>query len=483
MGNNIRFYADIMQPPSEVTGSFNLVIVKIYDKTIKFIVDCGMYQEREYEQQNVAFPVKPETLDFAVLTHNHVDHNGRFPFLVKSGFSGPIFTTVPTSMLLGRALGDNLKVMSDTSKRSNSSQLYCEDDVDKTLKQMVPCKYLEPIVVNEHVILHFLYNGHLTGAASVLVQIKCQGCKDIWILFSGDYNNKNMFFPVPPIREWIRDIPHLTVVCESTYGLMNSWDIEYVFEENILNAIRAEKTVIIPAFSLGRSQEVLWTLKDMKERYRQEFRGLPIYFDGKLAFYYTDMYRHLYEERTDDGKRVVEFYEDKIDFIPPDLIRVSDKGIRRDIVADSKSKIIVTTSGMGSYGPAQTYIPAYIKRSDALIHFTGYCAEGTLGYRLKEAEIGEVVEVGGLQVEKAGNVEFTKEFTAHAKADELIQFLQQFRNLDTVLVNHGSSEAKKAFAKRVVKEVRPNQVGILGEEYFFRVNSDGFDKQMGSKFK
>ena len=196
MTKNTRFYVDIMQPPTEVTGSFNLVILKVNDETIKFVVDCGMYQEREYEEQNQKFPVDPETLDFAVLTHNHLDHNGRFPYLVHSGFRKPIYTTVATSRLLGRALEDNLKVMEDTSTRSNVGKLYDEQDVYITLEQVVPCEYLEPVAVNEHVTLHFLWNGHLIGASSVLVQIKNSGCDDIWILFTGDLNNKNMFFPV-----------------------------------------------------------------------------------------------------------------------------------------------------------------------------------------------------------------------------------------------------------------------------------------------
>ena len=152
-------------------------------------------------------------------------------------------------------------------------------------------------------------------------------------------------------------------------------------------------------------------------------------------------------------------------------------------LTDTSVKIILTTSGMGSYGPAQTYIPAYIQCKKALIHFTGYCAEDTLGRRLRDAEIGDIVTVGGLDVEKQGNVEFTTEFTAHAKADELIEYLLQFESLNTVLVNHGSKEAKAAFAKRVKKEVKPQYVGRLGEGYIFRIGENGFEKQLATEFK
>lgn len=488
MPNNVRFYADIMQGPTEVTGSFNVVDFKVNDETIKFAVDCGMYQERGYEEQNLDFPIDPSTLDFAILTHNHVDHNGRFPYLVRKGFTKSIYTTVATSRLLGKAFEDNLKVMSDTSQRGNGGALYDEKDVQEALSHIVPCEYLEPVVVNDHVVIHFLWNGHLVGASSVLVQLKNSGCNDIWILFSGDYNSKNMFFPVPCYRNWIKQIPNLTVVCESTYGLMDSTEIVPCFEENVIRALRDGKTVIIPAFSLGRSQEVLWTIKHLQETNPKDLRGVPVFFDGKLAFFYTKMYQKLWEEDQERLKignphKIVNFYEDKIDFLPRNLVYVVDKGVRNAILEDNKKKLVVTTSGMGSYGPAQTYIPAYIQCRKALIHFTGYCAEDTLGRRLKDAEIGDIVRVGGLDVEKQGNVEFTNEFTAHAKADELIDYLLQFESLNTVLINHGSAAAKEAFAKRVIREVKPKHVGRLGDGYVFRIGENGFEKQMSTQFK
>ena len=473
-----RFYADILQPPTEVTGSFTLVVVKANDRTIKFVVDCGLYQEREYEKQNYDFPTDPEELDFAILTHNHVDHTGRFPFLVHKGFRGPIYTTNVTQALLGRALGDNLKVMSDTSRRRNNGPLYDEGDIDQTLKLTRGCEYLKPVMVSENVVLHFLNNGHLPGAACVLIQLKCSGFKDIWILFSGDYNNSNMFFPVPPFRDWICKLPNLTVIIESTYGTMNLSDIHYCFEENILKAVEDGCTIVVPAFSLGRGQEILAVLKDMQAKYPDIMTGVPIYYDGKLAFYYTDMYRFLYDQG------MVNFFQDKIDFIPDNCVRVADRQMRRNVIADTNRKIIVTSSGMGSYGPAQTYIPAIMQRNKSLIHFTGYCAEGTLGYRLKEAQIGDIVEVAGLQIQKRGNVEFTNEFSAHAKGDQLLGLLLQFEHLDTVLVNHGSYENKHEFAKRIIRQFEPNEpnVGILGEDYFYRINSNGFDKTMTTKW-
>ena len=134
-----------------------------------------------------------------------------------------------------------------------------------------------------------------------------------------------------------------------------------------------------------------------------------------------------------------------------------------------------------SYGPAQTYLPTYLGREDCLIQFTGYTAEGTLGDRIKSAEVGDIINVAGVLVEKKARVEYTTEFSAHAKADEMIEFLNQFTNLRLVLVNHGETQVKNEFAKRIMKSVNTKATGILGEQ-FFRIDPYGFVKSMNTKF-
>ena len=138
---------------------------------------------------------------------------------------------------------------------------------------------------------------------------------------------------------------------------------------------------------------------------------------------------------------------------------------------------------MGSYGPAQVYIPAYLPNKKALIHFTGYTAEGTLGRKLKDTTPGDTIQVFGLMLVKKAEVEYTAEYSAHAKADEMIEFLKQFTNLRMVLVNHGQSAVKETFANRIMNEVAPRNVGILGNGYLFRVDTYGLIKTMGTKFE
>lgn len=198
---------------------------------------------------------------------------------------------------------------------------------------------------------------------------------------------------------------------------------------------------------------------------------LPIYLDGSLAIRYTDLFI----------KGKLDIKENMLNFLPENLTYVN-RSNRMYVLEDTERKIILTTSGMGSYGPAQVYIPEYITRKNALIHFTGYTAEGTLGSRLKNTPLGDTVEIGGLIARKLARVEYTTEYSAHAKANEMIEFLKQFRNLKLVLVNHGEAEVKNTFANRILKEVETKNVGLLGRDYFFRVSPYGLVKTLSTKF-
>lgn len=471
MGTKERNYADIMSIHQGVTGSCNLVTVKLPNYyNIRFVVDCGLFQEEQYNKLNWTLPFNPKNIDFCLVTHNHTDHIGRLPLMVKKGFSKNIYATETTCKFLPISLMDSYKVLKILSKRKNVKCLYSERDVENTLRLLKPCNYNQTFKIDEYTKVTFFDNGHLLGAAVILVQIHYPGYEDINLLFTGDYNNKNTFFDVKPIPKWVLELP-LTVIQESTYGDMDTNKVKKCFKENVKNCINENGTVVSLVFSLGRAQEILYELKKMQQR-KELDTEIPIYLDGKLAIKYTNLY-------IKDG---LDIKEEMRDFLPENFTFV-DKSNRGAVLKDTNRKIIVTTSGMGSYGPAQTYIPEYIKRKNALIQFTGYTAEGTLGSRLKNTEIGEMVQVGGIIVKKQAKVEYTTEYSAHAKANEMIEFLKQFKNLKLVLVNHGEERVKEIFAKRVLDEVEPKNVGLLGREYFFRINPYGLVKTLLTKFK
>lgn len=470
-GVRTRFYADIMAFNPEVTGSCKLVVVKYPNgETTKFVVDCGLFQESNYEEENKKLLFDPTTLDFVLVTHNHIDHTGRLPLLTARGYRKNMYMTYITQKLLRPALRNSYSVLKSIAKRNNTSALFSNEDVSMALNQTVGIRYEEEFNPVSNIKVVFFKNGHIPGAAVILVQISYEDYEPINIIFTGDYNNKNMFYEVPSIPDYVRELP-LTIVQEATYGNMNSTKMSCCFEDNIVNAIRKRKTALLLVFSLGRAQEILYIIKKLQDA-KKIAEDVTIYLDGKLCIAYTSMYQN----------EDFEFKEEMKDFFPKNL-KMVDETIRKEIIEDTNCKIIITTSGTGSYGPAQTYIPALLSREDVLIHFTGYTPKGTLGRKLKDTIKGETVKVAGLIVIKKADVEYTTEYSAHAKADVLIEFLNQFAKPKLVLVEHGENSVKEEYAERVLRETYAQYVGILGANYIFRVSSYGLVKTIGAKFK
>ncbi len=475
MGNKSRFYAYIEAMHEEVTGScFSVTVVFPNGNKLRFIVDCGLYQERDYDELNQKLNINLENISFVLVTHNHVDHTGRLPLLTKKGYTGPFYMSDVTAKIISPALNDSYKVLKERCEFENKPLIYTSANVYDVINQRKPIAFYEKTKINDNVSVTFLKNGHLVGASLILVQISYHDSSksirydDINLLFTGDYKPENVFFSVKKIPKWIRKLP-LTIIQEATYGNIDTKDIEYKFEENIISAAKKQKEIFIPAFSQGRFQEMMLYLKKLQDEQLLS-KKIPIFLDGNLAAQYTNLFL----------RKELELRPDVRDFVPENSGFVSDLQ-RKHILRNSESKIIISTSGMASYGPARTYLPAFITKKNALIHFTGYNAEGTMGRRVLDCKDGEEVMIGGNELTKRADVQNTLEFSGHAKADEMISFLKQFENLKFVLINHGTVEAKKEFSKRVKKEVEPKNVEIINRDYCFCVNAYGFLKKISSK--
>lgn len=471
MGRKPKPYVDIMDIHDKVTGSCHLcVIIFPNGDKLKFLVDCGMFQQEEGDELNKKFPFNASDIAFCLITHNHIDHTGRLPLLVKNEFRGKIYATETTCNLLPEALNDSYSVIKSRAKTEGKLHIYGEEDVANTVSLCAPCAYDETIEITENIRVNFFENAHLPGAAVILVRISFPGYEDINFLFTGDYNKRNVFQNEVHIPEWVRELP-LTVIQESTYGDTDSSEIEHCFDRNVLNAVEQGWTILAPVFSLQRAQEVLYRLKCLQVAGLLDVK-IPIYLDGRLAIRYTNMYLH----------GLAGIREDMLDFLPENFTYV-DKPLRNSLLnEDNSCKIILTTSGMGSYGPAHTYIPEFLGRQKMLIHFTGYTAVGTMGRAIKDTPDGEIIAIAGISIKKRAKVEYTSEFSSHAKADTMINFLNQFTNLKLVLVNHGEPEVKELFAERISKEVHTKEVRVLNRENVFRVGPWGLEKTIPTKF-
>lgn len=470
-----RLHIDIMDIHDKVTGSCHLCVVMYPNgEKTKFAVDCGLFQgegnQEETDKLNKSLPFNADEIDFGLITHNHIDHTGRLPLLVKKGFRGEIYTSETTCNFLPVALNDSYSVMKSNAKKAKTQPLYSEEDVGKTVNLSMPCSYDDTIEINENIRVNFFENAHLPGAALILVRIAYPGEENINLLFTGDYNNKSVFQNDVHLPSWVLELP-LTIIQESTYGDTNSEDIEPCFDRNLLQAVEQKWTVLVPVISLGRSQQILYRLRCLQIAGLLDV-NVPIYLDGKLTIAYTKMFLNGYAGIREDTKS----------FLPENITFV-DKPLRRTLLGENNScKIILTSSGMGSHGPASSYIPAYLGRKKTLIHFTCYVAEGTVGRMLKDVPSGEIAKLHNHEIVKKAKVEYTSEFSSHAQADTMIDFLNQFSNLRLVLINHGAPSVKEAFAKRILREVNTKNVKVLNRENVFRIGPWGLEKIIPSKF-
>ena len=471
MGKKVRFYCDVMATNPSVTGSCILISVRFpNNETLMFLVDIGSYQEEQYRYLNDSLFFKAENVSFCLITHNHVDHIGRLPFLIKKRFEGRIYTSKPTKSVIELALDDNFRVMKDEVKRRIGRMLYDSSDVAKTLKLIEGCEFSEEIEVFKNVHVTFLKNGHLPGAALIFVRISYPGYRDINLLFTGDYKSSNIFFEVDPIPQKIRN-KLITIIQECTYG-----DKDQVAKpclmENIINCIKNGGTVVAPVLSFGRAQEVLYKIKLSQDSGKLD-PNIPIIYDGRLSIKYTEKYL--------DGSLGIR--EEMKDFLPKNLIFV-DKKSRSAVLEDTSPKIIVATSGFGSFGPSQLYIRRFVQCAGNLIHFTtGYMGnEKSMRYKLIHAKYGDYVNIGGIPTCVKAMVMCTAEISGHEIAPELIRFLKQFKFINAVLVCHGEEDVKETYAARVKEEVNPKDVGILGNGYFYRIGPYGIIDSKPIKF-
>lgn len=477
MGNRLKMFADVMAFHQEVSGSCILVSVRFPDREqIKFVVDFGLYQGKDrdelYFKRNSEMPFDPEDISFALVTHNHIDHTGRLPYLVRKGFNGKIYTSYATKLVMPYALHDCRRILSENYVREHKKPIYSSQDIDYTMKLVQGVEFNTKISITPNIAVTFFQNAHILGAAMILVEITYGDEEPINLFFTGDYNSHNDFFDAQDIPEEVKNMRISSIMCESTYGTTSTQDIEYgQFKEVLLEEInKGKKHIIIPALSQQRSQQILYEIKKLQDS-NDLSTDIPIFFDGKLAQIFTRVYME------NDGL----IKESMKDFLPKNLVWVY-KEYRNEILDNNERKIIVTTSGMGSHGPAKQYIPRFCSDPNSSIIFTCYLPDYTVGGKIINTKKGDTVAIYGLMKKIHSDVFQETEFSSHAKSDELIKLLQKFTNLRSVLVNHGEEDVKEKFANTVFDEVDTRSVGILNRDYLFRIGSYGVDKTISTKF-
>lgn len=459
-------YVEIRGYNEGVTGSANRNTVHFsYGEKFRFLVDHGMYQGEGHHGIEYNDSISPEKIDTILLTHTHLDHDGALPIFVRKGYKNKIYMSDASAAVIDIGLNDSYNIMKRDAKLKKQPILFSESDIERTLNQIEAVKYGKTVKIHDNISVTFFNNGHLIGASVILVQIDEPGGM-INLLYTGDYKPTNEFIDIQPFPSWVYALPNLTIISESTYGSTDSSEIVQTWDDDIIEACSRNQLIFNCAFGQERAQLLMYRIRKLQDAGKIP-KDYPVIVDGTTTIAYT--FRYL------DRSNIIRLKEEAKNFLPYNIQFVDNK-TRPTLLNMKKRAIFISTSGMGSNGPAATYIPHFLSNSNALIYIPGYASEGTLARKIVEANYGEEIHFkDGNVVIKNAEVKQTGEFSSHATADLLIDFYNQFAPL-SILFTHGELEKKKALEERARRETGVKKTGILGMGYVYRVNSYGIDK-------
>jgi metallo-beta-lactamase family protein len=454
-----------------VTGSMHLVQVG----RRQLLLDCGLYQGRRKEafERNRRIPFQAKHVDAVVLSHAHIDHSGNLPSLVRLGFDGPIYCTSATRDLAARMLLDSCKIQeSDVAyvnkrrRRENKrlfEPLYSRRDVMRTIRQFVPVDYGRSFEPMPDVHGIFRDAGHMLGSASVGLDVTENG-RTRRLVFSGDIGRQEK-----PI---LRDPRILTdadiLIMESTYGdrLHAEPDrVRRILEELIRTAEESKGKLIIPAFSVGRTQEIVYALNKLWNHGR--LPALPVFVDSPLAVDATDVYRahpECYDDEMIDAV-LNEADGDPLGFQHLTYIRSVKQS--KELNKLNRAAVIISASGMCEGGRVLHHLKNHIEDPATTILFAGYQAPHTLGRKILEGM--PEVPIFGRSYRCRARVERIEGCSAHADRKELIAWAAATRDagkLEKVFLVHGEPDATRSLADGLHDELKLDvEVPSRGESF------------------
>lgn len=435
----------------EVTGSCHCLTVG----QRRVLVDCGLQQGAD-ERDNQRLPFIAAQIDAVLVTHAHIDHSGRLPLLVKQGFRGPIWATRKTAYLLSIMLRDSAHIQEmDAEQAARKGRragveppqpLYSMDDVEDCLQLLRRCEYGDVIPVVPGVRARFVDAGHLLGSASIEVWATEQDqCKKL--VFSGDIGNDNQ--PIIRNPQYIREAD--AVLIESTYG-----DREHAHIEDftaplsgiIDSTLSQGGNVVIPSFAVGRTQELLYCIREIKERQlTPHCPHFPVYVDSPLAAEATAIYSgdlHGYaDEATAD---LIQNGYEPLNF--PGLNVTSSVEESKSLNEDGVPKVIISSSGMCEAGRIRHHLKHNLWRPECAVVFVGFQAQGTLGRMLIDGI--DKVKLFGEQIAVKAKIVNFRSLSGHADHTGLLRWIDAFDHKpQKVFVVHGEQGTCEGFAQEL----------------------------------
>ncbi len=437
----------------EVTGS--CIFLDICGR--KILIDFGMQQGQD-TYENARIPCAPAGIDYVILTHAHIDHSGLLPLLYAGGFSGEIHASSATVSLCEIMLRDSAHIQEFEAEWHNRkarrrgeaarAPLYTMEEAEETLTHFVRHPYYEKITLFDGVVIRFLDAGHLLGSSSIEMWIT-EGDITRKIVFSGDIGNKNQPLICDPTPPDSADL----LVMESTYGSrLHEKPKGYLpgFIRVIQETFSRGGSVIIPCFAVGRTQEILYYLKKIKDSgLLSEFGDFPIYMDSPLALAATQVFLQNRDSCFDaEAKEMLERGENPIGVSGLICATTSDES--KAINDDPRRKIILSASGMCEAGRIKHHLKHNLWKPENTVLFVGYQAEGTLGRQLLDGAkrvtlFGETVEVLAEIVELPG-------MSGHADQNGLCDWLSHVKGVREIFLVHGATDSMEALAERIRRD-------------------------------
>ncbi len=453
----------------EVTGSLHLIEVNGQ----RILLECGLFQGRREEtyRRNLNFPFDAASIDAVVLSHAHIDHSGNLPNLVKQGFTGNIWCTAATRNLSTYMLMDSGYIQEKDVEYVNRKRaqeklppldpIYTRADAEATFDQMISVGLNRPVPIGDGVTLTFYNAGHILGAAHVLLEIDERTSGQSWrVLFSGDIGRKNsslLHDPEPP-----REVD--VVIMESTYGDRQHEDrarARRTLRDVVNETSRRSGKVIIPAFAVGRTQEIVYALNQLDAD--GDIPDLPVFVDSPLAVNATDVFRMHPEAWRDDVRKFLLEDNRRSPFDFPNVEYVREVRRSKQLNAMPGPAVIISASGMAESGRILHHLKNNIEYAQNTILLVSFMAQDTLGRKLKDGM--RRVRIFGEEYDVRAHVASIDGYSAHADQDELLEWAASFDpgRLQQVILVHGEPGPMNVLASKLqragVRQVATPQRG------------------------
>lgn len=418
----------------QVTGSMHLLEL---DSGYKILVDCGIdYEDKDNKTINSHFQFNPKDIDVLLVTHAHIDHSGNIPNLVKQGFQGEIICTEPTAFLLDKLWIDSVNIQNNNFNRRKTARLYGFKEVKEANEQLLTVNFNQKFTLNSEVSCTFNEAGHIIGAASIRLEVT-EGNSIQTIGFTGDLGNPGSKLIVDP--EPMQGLNYL--ITETTYGNRQHKEkrspedvlIEYVTK----TCVDQEGRLIIPAFSVGRTQAILFTLKKLFNT--GMLPPIRVFADSPLALASSNIHNRFSDYLNDEAKNNMLVDGSLFDF--KSLYLVEDKSDVEDMELYRDSCIIVSSAGMLEGGRIQHHISDHIQNPSCTILIAGFCSPGTLGAQLLEGR--SMIRVKGNDKYVYAKIDQTDVFSAHPDTDGLQDYFEATHTdqLTKIFFVHGEEES------------------------------------------